>query len=129
MFAAGVKAGAAAGADLIIIETMSDCLETKAAVLAAKENSDLPVFVTNAYDASHKLMTGASPAAMVAMLEGLHANAIGVNCSLGPEQMLPVVEELIRYASVPVIVQPNAGIPRTVGGKTIYDVDAEAFQM
>ena len=127
LFAAGVKAGAAAGADLIIIETMSDCLETKAAVLAAKENSDLPVFVTNAYDASHKLMTGASPAAMVAMLEGLHANAIGVNCSLGPEQMLPVVEELIRYASVPVIVQPNAGIPRTVGGKTIYDVDAEAF--
>ena len=68
MFAAGVKAGAAAGAALIIIETMSDCLETKAAVLAAKENSDLPVFVTNAYDASHKLMTGASPAAMVAML-------------------------------------------------------------
>ena len=72
-------------------------------------------------------MTGASPAAMVAMLEGLHADAIGVNCSLGPEQMLPVVEELIRYASVPVIVQPNAGLPRTVGGKTIYDVDAEAF--
>ncbi len=127
LFAAGVKAGAAAGADLIVIETMSDCLETKAAVLAAKENSDLPVFVTNAYDASHKLMTGASPAAMVAMLEGLHTDAIGVNCSLGPEQMLPVIEELVRYASVPVIVQPNAGLPRTVGGKTVYDVDAEVF--
>lgn len=127
LFAEGVKAGAAAGADLIIIETMSDCLETKAAVLAAKENSDLPVFVTNAYDSSHKLMTGASPKAMIAMLEGLHADAIGINCSLGPEQMLPVVDELVKYASVPIIVQPNAGIPRTAGGRTVYDVDAEAF--
>ncbi len=127
LFAEGVKAGAAAGADLIIIETMSDCLETKAAVLAAKENSDLPVFVTNAYDSSHKLMTGASPKAMIAMLEGLHADAIGINCSLGPEQMLPVIDELVKYSSVPIIVQPNAGIPRTAGGRTVYDVDAEAF--
>lgn len=127
LFAEGVKAGAAAGADLIIIETMSDCLETKAAVLAAKENSDLPVFVTNAYDSSHKLMTGASPKAMIAMLEGLHADAIGINCSLGPEQMLPVIDELVKYSSVPIIVQPNAGVPRTAGGRTVYDVDAEAF--
>jgi len=88
-------------ADLILIETMNDSFETKAAVLAAKENCDLPVFVTCVYDENKKLMTGASPSAMVAMLEGLGVSAIGVNCSLGPKEMLPVVEELLKYASVP----------------------------
>ena len=85
LFAANIRVAAKNGADLIIIETMNDSYETKAAVLAAKENSDLPVFVTNVYDESRHLMTGADPKAMVAMLEGLGVDALGVNCSLGPD--------------------------------------------
>ncbi|MBQ7661460.1 MAG: homocysteine S-methyltransferase family protein [Clostridia bacterium] len=114
-------------ADLIIIETMNDAYETKAAVLGAKEACELPIFVTNAYDATNKLMTGATPAAMVALLEGLGVDALGVNCSLGPDLMLPIVDELLTYASVPVIVSPNAGLPAVVDGKTIYPLGAEAF--
>ena len=91
VFAKTVKLGVKYGADLILIETMNDSYETKAALLAAKENSDLPVFVSNAYSEDGKLMTGASPAAMVALLEGMHADAIGVNCSLGPKALLPIV--------------------------------------
>lgn len=114
-------------ADLIIIETMNDSLETKAAVLASKESCDLAVFVTNAYDGSGKLMTGASPGAMVAMLEGLGVDALGINCSLGPELMLPIVGELVRTASIPVIVSPNAGLPAYIDGKTVYTLNADDF--
>lgn len=122
VFAETVKLGVKYGADLIVIETMNDSYETKAALLAAKENSELPVFVSNAYGEDGKLMTGASPAAMVAMLEGMGADAIGVNCSLGPKALAGVVEEYLKYASVPVILKPNAGLPKAVGGKTVYDV-------
>jgi len=122
VFAETVKLGAKYGADLIFIETMNDSYETKAALLAAKENCDLPVFVSNAYGADGKLMTGADPAAMVAMLEGMGADAIGVNCSLGPKALTGVVEEYLRYASVPVLLKPNAGLPKAVDGKTVYDV-------
>lgn len=127
LFAKNVRAAEMAGADLVLIETMNDAYETKAAVLAAKESSSLPVFVTNAYDSQGKLMTGADPAAMVALLEGLRVDALGINCSLGPRQMMPVAEELLRLASVPVIVNPNAGIPRTENGKTVFDVSADEF--
>ncbi len=127
VFAKTVRLGAKYGADLVILETFSDSYETKAAVLAAKENCDLPVVVTNAYGADGKLMTGATPAAMVAMLEGLRVDAIGANCSLGPKQLRGVVEELLENASLPVVLQPNAGLPRVEGGKTVYDVDAEEF--
>lgn len=127
IFAQTISLGAKAGADLIIIETMNDSYEMKAAVLAAKENCDLPIFATNAYDKTGKLMTGASPNAMVALLEGLNVDALGINCSLGPEEMLGVVDELLRYASIPVIVNPNAGLPRVEGDKTIYDVGPESF--
>ncbi len=127
IFAESVRIAAACGADLILIETMNDSYETKAAVLAAKENAAFPVFVTNVYDETGKLMTGATPGAMVAMLEGLGADAIGINCSLGPKQMLSIVPELLRHASVPVIVNPNAGLPRSVDGRTVYGVDAETF--
>ncbi len=126
-FAETVKLGVKYGADLICIETMNDSYETKAALLAAKENSALPVFVTNAYGEDGKLMTGASPAAMAAMLEGMGADAIGANCSLGPKQLRGVVEELLQNASVPVILKPNAGLPRSVDGKTVYDVGPEEF--
>ncbi len=127
IFAKSVRLGAQYGADLILIETMNDSYETKAALLAAKENSTLPVFVSNAYGADGKLMTGADPHAMVAMLEGLGADAIGVNCSLGPRALLPVVESYLTYASVPVLVKPNAGLPSVVNQKTVYDVTPDAF--
>ncbi len=127
IFAKTVRAGAKAGADLIMIETMNDAYETKAAVLAAKENSDLPVFVTNVYDESGKLMTGANPAAMVAMLEGLRVDALGLNCSLGPAQMKNIVAELLKYSSIPVIVKPNAGLPSVENGKTVYNVSYADF--
>ena len=129
IYAKTVKIGAACGVDLVFIETMSDCYDTKAALLAAKENCDLPVFVSNAYGEDGKLMTGASPAAMVAMLEGMHADAIGANCSLGPAQLKGVVEEYLEYASVPVILKPNAGLPRSEGGRTVYDVFPEEFSL
>lgn len=125
-FASVVRAGRKM-ADLILIETMNDSFETKAAVLAAKENCDLPIFVTCVYDENKKLMTGASPSAMVAMLEGLGVSAIGVNCSLGPKEMIPVVEELLKYASVPVIVNPNAGLPELKDGKTVFNITKDEF--
>ncbi len=127
VFAETVRIGAAAGADVIFIETMNDSYETKAAVLAAKENCDLPVFVSNAYGADGKLMTGASPAAMVAMLEGLGVEALGANCSLGPAQLTPVVKELLDCASVPVLLKPNAGLPRVENGETVFDVAPAEF--
>lgn len=127
VFAETVKLGTKHGADLIIIETMNDCYETKAALLAAKENSNLPVIVSNAYGEDGKLMTGATPAAMVAMLEGLGADAIGANCSLGPKQLSGVVEELLDNASIPVILKPNAGLPKSVNGKTVFDVTTDEF--
>lgn len=127
IFAQSVKIGAKAGADLVIIETMNDSYETKAAVLAAKESCDLPVFVTNAYDESGKLMTGATPAAMIAMLEGLGADAIGMNCSFGPKQMLEILPEFVKYASVPIILNPNAGLPVIVDGKSVFDIGSDEF--
>ena len=127
VFAETVKLGVKYGADAIFIETMNDSYETKAALLAAKENSDLPVLVSNAYSEDGKLMTGASPAAMVAMLEGMGADAIGVNCSLGPKALAPIVEQYLEKASVPVLLKPNAGLPRDVDGKTVFDVLPDEF--
>ncbi len=126
-YAKTVKFGVKAGADLVFIETMNDSYDTKAALLAVKENCDLPVFVSNAYGSDGKLMTGANPASMVAMLEGMHADAIGANCSLGPAQLVGVMEEYLEYASVPVLIKPNAGLPRDEGGKTVFDVYPEEF--
>lgn len=113
--------------DLIIIETMNDSYETKAAVLAAKECSDLPVFVTNVYDKSGKLMTGASPQAMIAMLEGLGVDAIGMNCSFGPDAMLEIIDLFRENASAPLIANPNAGLPQVVNGETVYDINEDEF--
>ncbi|MGI6263960.1 MAG: homocysteine S-methyltransferase family protein [Acutalibacteraceae bacterium] len=127
IFADTVRAGVRHGADLIVIETMNDSYETKAALLAAKENSDLPVFVSNAYGEDGKLMTGASPEAMTAMLEGLGADAIGLNCSLGPAALAPAAGRYLQAASVPVLLKPNAGLPRMENGQTVYDVDPSAF--
>lgn len=127
VFKETVALGVKAGVDLIFIETMNDSYETKAALLAVKETTDLPVFVSNAYGVDGRLTTGASPAAMVALLEGMGADAIGVNCSLGPKALAPTVKEYLRYASIPVLVKPNAGLPRVENGRTVYDVSPDEF--
>ena len=122
-----VRIGVECGADCIFIETMNDSQETRAALLAAKENCDLPVLVSNAYGSDGKLMTGGTPEAMVAMLEGLGADAVGVNCSLGPEALAPIVERYLAAASVPVLMKPNAGLPEVRDGKTVYNVLPDVF--
>ena len=125
-FSTVIRAGAPM-ADLILIETMSDTAEVKAAVLAAKENCDLPVFVTLSFDSTGKLVTGADPLTALAMLEGLRVDAVGLNCSMGPEGMLPLIKTLYAHASTPLIANPNAGLPREESGKTVYDLGPEAF--
>jgi len=127
LFGEVVRYGSRAGADLVLIETMSDSYEAKAAVLAAKENCDLPVCITVTFDEKGKLLTGGSVDSVVALMEGLHVDALGVNCGLGPEQMIPIVKRLTEVCSVPVIVNPNAGLPRTEGGRTVYNVGPEEF--
>lgn len=127
LFAQTVKLGVKYGVDLIMIETMNDGYETKAALLAVKENCDLPVFVSNAYGQDGKLMTGANVESMVAMLEGMGADAIGVNCSLGPCALKGVVEEYLKYSSLPIIVKPNAGLPTVKDGKTAYSTNEIDF--
>ena len=121
--------------DAVLIETMSDSYETKAAVIAAKEvreetgRADLPIFVSNAYDATGHLLTGASPEAMAALLEGLGVDALGLNCSLGPEQMKETVRRLTAVSSTPVIVKPNAGLPHDENGSTVFDVKPHDFAL
>ena len=127
IFAKTVKLGVKYGAELVVIETMNDAYETKSALLAVKENCDLPVLVSNAYGADEKLMTGATPQAMVALLEGMGADAIGANCSLGPKQLKGVVEKLLQKSSVPVLLKPNAGIPKIVDGETVFPLSVQEF--
>ncbi len=126
-FAETVKCGVRCGVDLILIETMNDLYETKAAVLAAKENCDLPILVTNAYGEDGKLMTGADPDTVIETLVGLGADAIGMNCSFGPDKMLPIIREYAEKCPLPIIVNPNAGLPTIVDGKTFYNITAEQF--
>lgn len=127
VFAENMKYAEELGADLILIETMSDIYEIKAAVLAAKENSSLPIFVSCAFGSDGKLLTGADPLAVIAMLEGMGVSAIGMNCSFGPRGMRGVLESFLMNSSLPVIVNPNAGLPKVINGETVYDLDAEEF--
>lgn len=127
IFKRQVKAGVEAGCDLILIETISDLYEAKAAVLAAKENSSLPVFCTMTFGEDGRTFTGTDPLTMVMVLEGLGVDALGLNCSLGPKEMLPTVEKILEYSSIPVMVQPNAGLPRVEKGETVYDITPEEF--
>ena len=122
-----VIAGDRAGADLILIETVSDAYEMKAAVLAAKENSDLPVVVTMIFDESGKLLTGGDVASVTAMLEGLGVDAIGFNCGLGPDQMKNLLPQLTACCSLPIVINPNAGLPVVVNGQTVFNVAPEEF--
>ena len=125
LFAQLMQAGQAAGADLVAIETMTDLYEMKAAVLAAKECTDLPVFATMTFDESGRTFTGCTAASMAHTLEGLGVDALGVNCSLGPDQLEEIIRELARSTSLPVIAKPNAGLPDPVDGH--YSMTPEAF--
>ncbi|EHI98914.1 Methionine synthase [Clostridium sp. DL-VIII] len=128
IFKRQVIQGTKSGVDIILIETMTDLYELKAAILAAKENSDLPVFCTMTFEENLRTFTGCSPEAMVLVLEGLGVDALGVNCSLGPKQLKPVIEEICSIAHIPVMVQPNAGLPTlSIGNETRYDVTKEEF--
>ena len=127
VFSETARLGEAAGADLIVIETMSDLYEAKAALLAAKESTSLPVFVSCAYSENGRLMTGADPKSVVATLSGLGADALGVNCSFGPDALMPVLEIYLKYSAAPVFFKPNAGLPQFRDGRTVYDVTPEQF--
>ena len=124
-FKAVALAGEKAGADLSVIETMTDLYETKAALLAVKENTRLPVFVTMSFEGSGRTFTGCTVASMARTLEGLGADAIGLNCSLGPDQLAPLLAELCLNTRLPVIAKPNAGLPDPVDGH--YDMGPEEF--
>ena len=126
LYAEVVKAGRD-GSDLVLVETMGDTYEIKAAVLAAKENCDLPVFVSMIFDEKGRLLTGADVKTAVAMCEGLGVDVIGFNCGLGPKQMIPLVKELRECSSTPIMVSPNAGLPESVNGKTVYNVNPAEF--
>lgn len=122
-----VLLGQEAGADLILIETMSDVYELKAAILAAKENSNLPIICTMTFQEDGRTLTGTDPLTMVNIIQGLGVNALGINCSLGPKEILPLAKEILTYSQIPVIVQPNAGLPKEIKGQTIFDVDPVEF--
>ena len=125
IFAQEVRAARDAGADLVMVETMTDLQECRAALLAVKENSDLPVMVSLTYEERGRTFLGHSPAAAALTLEGMGADAIGVNCSLGPREMPPLVEELTKWTTLPISVKPNAGLPDPGGAG--YDITAEEF--
>ena len=127
LFAKTVRGGVSEAPDLILVETMSDAYELKAAVLAAKENSHLPVVATVTLDSRGKLLTGGDAQSVCALLEGLGADAIGFNCGLGPREMLPFLRELREVCSLPMVLQPNAGLPRSEKGRTVFDVGPEEF--
>lgn len=126
IFADIVKAGRD-DADLVLLETFGDLYEIKAAMLAVKENCDLPLIVSMIFDEKARLLTGADVRTACAVVEGLGADAIGFNCGLGPKQMIPLVEELEKHASIPILVMPNAGLPESVNGETIFNVDPDEF--
>lgn len=119
--------GEKAGADLVIIETMSDTLEAKAAVLAVKENTNLPVFCTMTFDETHKTLTGANVTVVTAMFEGLGVDCIGINCGLGPEQIKDMMADMAKVSSIPIMAQPNAGLPVIENGKTVFTVEPDEF--
>ena len=127
LFAETARAAAQAGADCVLVETMSDLYELKAAVVAVKENCDLPIFASLIFDGTGKLLTGGSPRAAVALMEGLGVNVFGINCGLGPKEMAPVFEAFWADSSTPLLLQPNAGLPRSEGGKAVYDVDPQTY--
>ncbi|MFI3236838.1 MAG: homocysteine S-methyltransferase family protein [Lachnospiraceae bacterium] len=115
--------------DVVLLETMTDIYEVKAAVLAIKENSDLPIFVSMTYESNQRTLSGCDPLTMVTVLEGLGVDALGVNCSLGPVELTPIIDCLLANSSIPVLIQPNAGLPVLINGETRFGLDAEGFSL
>ena len=126
-FASLVRLGRDAGVDVIVLETLSDAYETKAALLAARENTDLPILVSNAYGENGRLLTGTPPEAVVLLADSMGADAVGVNCSFGPEQLLPVARKYLQNTRLPFSFKPNGGLPRVENGKTVYDLTPDDF--
>lgn len=127
LFAEQARAATAAGADLFIIETMADLAEAKAALLAVVENSDLPVFVTMTFAEDGRTFLGTTPEVAAVTLSSMGADAVGINCSLGPDDLVPLVERMLPWAKCPVMVQANAGLPRVEDGRTVFDVHAPEY--
>lgn len=127
MFAEIMETGRRAGADLILIETMSDLLEVKAALLAAKELTALPVFATMTFGEDGRTFLGVDPSAAAVTLTSLGADVVGLNCSMGPQQLRGALREILRCTHLPVMIQPNAGLPKLINGQTVYDVGPEEF--
>lgn len=127
MFKKQAVQGEASGADLVIIETMTDLGELRAAILAVKENTSLPVITTMTFEETGRTFTGCLAESFVMTAEGLGVDAVGINCSLGPKELKPIVETILKNTDLPVIVQPNAGLPEVKDGKTIYNITKEEF--
>jgi len=127
IFSQAVRAGTKAGADLILLETMSDTYEIKAAMLAAKENADLPIIVTFTLDESGRLLTGGDLLTAVSLIEGLGATALGLNCGTGPQHMKNLLAELTCHTSLPIAIVPNAGLPQIINGQTTFNVAPDEF--
>ena len=127
IFKRQVIQGEKSGADLVIIETMTDLYEIKAALLAVKENTKLPVFCTMSFEENGRTFTGCTPESMVLTLQGLGADAVGVNCSLGPKELLEIVKKILNVSNIPVMTQPNAGLPEIVDGVTTYNIHPKGF--
>ena len=127
LFAQQARAAQAAGADLFVVETMTDLLEAKAAVLACLECSELPVVATMTFGEDGCTFLGASPEICAMTLSALGVQAVGINCSLGPDALAPLLARMAPFARVPLMVQANAGLPRIEDGRTLYDIDAEAY--
>ncbi len=127
IFKRQIVQGVKSGVDLILIETMTDLYEMKAAVLAAKENSNIPVVATMSFEKDHRTFTGCLPSSMAITLEGLGVDGLGVNCSLGPKEIYPIVEDLLKWTDVPILVQANAGLPIVIDGETFYNIDENEF--
>ncbi|MDR3242776.1 MAG: homocysteine S-methyltransferase family protein [Clostridiales Family XIII bacterium] len=127
LFREQILAGASAGADVLFFETFTDAFEMKTAVLAAKENCDLPIFCSLSFQEDGRTLMGSDPMTAVCMLQDMGIDAIGANCSLGPRRITPLIREMLAYASIPVLVRPNAGLPRIENGRTVFDVDAGEY--
>lgn len=127
VFKEQVVVGEKAGADIILFETFTDLYELKAGILAAKENTSLPIFCTMTFEGTGRTFFGTSLEAMVLTLEALGVDALGINCSLGPKELVPLVEQIVNIASIPVLIQPNAGLPTMKDGKAIYNITEEEF--
>lgn len=115
--------------DVVLLETMTDLYEVKAAILAVKENSDLPVFVTMTFEQNKRTLTGTDPLTFVNVVEGLGVDALGVNCSLGPNELKPIIDEILEVSSIPVMIQPNAGLPCLHNGQTCYEVTSDEYAL